>query len=349
MVAERLVFAACPICDGRDFFTVATVGHVSAETRWLALFHRRRLRSRVRDDTEALSDRADFTQDYATAICACKRCGQLLRNPRPPESRILGAYKNDEYGAERLAALHAAQHELFRKKTAWLAGFTRGGAQRGVEVGSFVGGFLAAAREVGWQITGVDPGLEVTDFCRARGLPVVRGRLEELDIPEGSLDLVAIWNTFDQLATPDQVLAAARRLLRRRGLLVVRVPNGAFYRSAERIIDRAPRPVARAVRTALAWNNLLAFPYLHGYTPETLERLMRGAGFCPVARRGDTLVRLADADTRRWAAWEERLVKLGLAAVAHVLRDAAPWLDVVFEADAPCSRGRQVAATMHAR
>lgn len=344
MVAERLIFAACPVCRGRDFRVITTVGEVAAAQRWLGWFHRRRLRRRR--DAKALTDRADLTQDYATAICECKRCGQILRNPRPPEGRILGAYRHDHYGEPRLEALHRAQHDLFRGKVAWLARHVGRGVVRGVEVGSFVGGFLAAAREVGWEVTGVDPGVEVTDFCRARGLPVVRGRLEELALDDGSLDVVAIWNTFDQLADPVRVLDAARRLLRRGGLLVLRVPNGAFYRAAARLGDRAPRTLARAVRTALAWNNLIAFPYLHGYTPRTLDRLMLAAGFVPVARRGDTLVTLADDETRRWAACEERIVKLGLAAVARVAPDGAPWLDVLYAAGAQPSRGRALGATM---
>lgn len=331
MVAERLIFAACPVCRGRDFRVVTTVAEVAAEQRWLGWFHRRRLRRAARADGDALADRADFTQDYATAICECKRCGQILRNPRPPEGRILGAYRDDHYGEARLEALHRAQHALFRDKTAWLARHAGArGPLRGVEVGSFVGGFLAAARELGWDVTGVDPGREVTDFCRARGLPVVRGRLEQLELDEGTLDLVAIWNTFDQLADPAPVLAAARRLLRPGGWLVVRVPSGAFYREAARLADGAPRCVARAVRTALAWNNLVAFPYLFGYTPATLERLMREAGFARRARRGDALVTLADEGTKRWAVWEERLVKRGLAAVTRVAPAVAPWMDVLF-------------------
>ena len=68
-----------------------------------------------------------------------------------------------------------------------------------VEVGSFVGGFLAAGRQCGWSMLGVDPGKQVTDFCRSRELPVYCGTLDDAPISSNSVDAVVIWNTFDQL------------------------------------------------------------------------------------------------------------------------------------------------------
>ena len=94
-----------------------------------------------------------------------------------------------------------------------------------VEVGSFVGGFLAAGRQLGWSMLGVDPGKQVTEFCRSRELPVYCGTLGDAQISSNSVDAVVIWNTFDQLPTPDTTLTAARRILRHEGLLVIRVPN----------------------------------------------------------------------------------------------------------------------------
>lgn len=53
-----------------------------------------------------------------------------------------------------------------------------------VEVGSFVGGFLAAAQRRGWSIRGVDPGREVVNFCQGRGLSVFYGTLNDATIAE---------------------------------------------------------------------------------------------------------------------------------------------------------------------
>ncbi|HYD49208.1 MAG TPA: class I SAM-dependent methyltransferase, partial [Terriglobales bacterium] len=199
-----------------------------------------------------------------------------------------------------------------------------------VEVGSFVGGFLAAARERGWNAIGVDPGEEVTAFCRERGLEVMRSSAADAPIAAGTADCVAIWNTFDQLPNPRPTLAAVRRWLRPRGLLVLRVPNGACYRVLNRALRRASPRWRRPLLAAMAWNNLLAFPYLWGYSPTSLDSLLAANGFDRIHLQPDTLTRLADETTKRWAVWEERLCKASWRAMARWKADTAPWFDAIY-------------------
>jgi SAM-dependent methyltransferase len=238
-------------------------------------------------------------------------------------------YASDHYGAERLAALFEQHLELFRSRI--------GALQRAIldvrrpiaiEVGSFVGGFLTAAEELGWSAVGLDPGREVVDFCRARGLEVYRTVAEEAPIASGTADCVAIWNTFDQLPDPRPTLAAARRWLRRDGVLVIRVPNGACFGAAMRLLPRLP--LRGPLLAAMAWNNLLGFPYLYGYSVATLDRLLAGSGFVRRAVRPDTLVRLADHKTARWAGWEESIVKAAWRLAFRGDADVAPWFDAYY-------------------
>ena len=210
-------------------------------------------------------------------------------------------------------------------------------------VGSFVGGSLAAGREQGWDILGVDPGKEVADFCRKRGLPVLQGTLQEAPLAPGSVDCVVAWNTFDQMPDPGALLARAQTLLRPDGRLLVRVPNGACFRLGvagyRKCRHTFLRPFADLLLCAMAWNNLLAFPYLFGYSVPTLDRLMSAYGLTRSAVHADTLVRLADAATLSWAAWEERSIKFACRLLARLegLRSAAssscaPWIDVTYRA-----------------
>jgi SAM-dependent methyltransferase len=207
---------------------------------------------------------------------------------------------------------------------------------RVLEVGSFVGGFLAAAGGLGWDVRGVDPGEEVVAFCRTRGLAVERGTLEDVALAPASLDAVVVWNTFDQIAAPAPTLAAAARAVRAGGILALRVPNGRYFADAISRLGQDGEFRRRYRLLALAWNNLIGFPYLHGYSVGTLDRLVAAYGFERVAAVPDTLLPLADADTRPWAALEERMVKTacrvgwrrqipGPARLA-----AAPWLDVYY-------------------
>ena len=87
----------------------------------------------------------------------------------------------------------------------------------------------------------------------------------------------------------------------------------------------------------LAWNNLLAFPYLHGHTVHTLDVLVEPWGFRRTLLQGDVLGVLSGQGTALWARAEEKVVKwLQRAAVAAEARrgsqalPSAPWLDVYY-------------------
>ena len=214
-----------------------------------------------------------------------------------------------------------------------------GGAPRVVEVGSFVGGFLAAGQDQGWGMVGVDPGKEVTTFCREQGLNVFCGTLIEASVPAGTVDAVAIWNTFDQLPNPDSTLAAARQMLHEQGILVLRIPNGSCFRRMVSWHKRLAEPLKRWLATALAWNNLLEFPYLYGYTLRTLDELLSRHGFARVAACPDAPMTLSNEDSTRWARWEEKVVKWCCRTAGHIEQawdgsgsHVAPWLDIYYRA-----------------
>jgi SAM-dependent methyltransferase len=333
--AEKLeprVEVACTVCGSRSTELVCSEAEVRAQLAYLDRFHRRRLRPARRKSTdEALADRADFTQDYATDIVSCTSCRLVFRESRPRASEITAAYAQDRYGQERLHALHDSQLELFRAKAQRLHRLLSARPNpRIVEVGSFVGGFLGAARERGWDALGIDPGEEVAEFCREKGLAVLRTTAAEAPIEESSVDCVAVWNTFDQIPDPRPTLGAIRRWLRADGIVALRVPNGACFRTAIAALRRVRPPLSDALLAALAWNNLLAFPYLQGHSVATLDRLIAPFELARVAADPDTLTRLADDHTKTWAAWEERLLKLAWRGLARAGVAQPPWIDAYY-------------------
>ena len=101
--------------------------------------------------------------------------------------------------------------------------------------------------------------------------------------------------------------------------------NGAFYSAMRERLDGATAPVARGL---LAHNNLLGFPYRHGFTAGALERMLDAVGCEVVKVYGDVLVPTADEWTRGWAALEERVVKGAMRAIARGDAERAPWMEV---------------------
>lgn len=348
---ETGVCVRCVICGSARSQTVCSTAEMATQQRALLAFYRRRWREQ---NAATAADRAAFTQDYLTDVVRCRECGLLYRNPRPRTDSITNAYRRDRYDDEYLEQEFHNQRRWARGKlpvlARYLAALPAASAHRPrvLEVGSFVGGLLAEGRDRGWEMFGVDPGDEVTAFCRANSLPVFHGTLEQADLHPGSFDAVVVWNTFDQLPDPHPMLEAAVRALRSGGLLTIRIPNGTCYAWAMGLLPRLPRRLRGLLYRALAWNNLLTFPYLYGYSKETVTALTAAYGFRPVATVPDTLLPVPPGQIKRWAALECRcyqwLWRASWQATTPRRYSSAPWLDLYFERAASDGQGARESA-----
>jgi SAM-dependent methyltransferase len=250
----------------------------------------------------------------------------VYRNPIERPAELEHIYAGENPTPDVMQALHDTQRASYAVQARRLAAVT-GRRGSGLEVGSYVGAFLAAARDEGWQFAGVDVNECTNAFTRGLGFDVHDGPIESID-PNRRVDAVAIWNCLDQLADPPSAIRAARRHLNVGGLLAVRVPNGACYAALRPLVDS---PLSSMARGWLAQNNLLGFPYRFGFTPTSASRLVEKLGFEVVRIVGEVLVPIADEWTRPWAALEERVLK----RVGHVAarmsvgdRPFAPWFEL---------------------
>lgn len=313
----------CIVCGGLSATVVAESDDIRAEIEQLWAYHGRRLRPET--PPERLRDRVAFSEPPPVRLVQCEVCGLVYRNPAERAREVATIYRDDAAPVPVLRSLRAAQGRASRAQAARVARMLGGGAN-GLEVGSYVGAFLGAAREAGLDFEGVDVNPAVNRFARLEGSVVHDGDLSA--VPSGRrYDAVVIWNTFDQLADPRAALCAARRLVRAGAVLAIRVPSGSAYVRLRRASARGR--VGRAfARAALAQNNLLGFPYRWGFAPESLTRLVELAGFRVEAIVGDVLVPVADAWTRRWARTEERVLKAMFRRFARRVPDRAPWFEL---------------------
>jgi SAM-dependent methyltransferase len=325
--------ARCAVCGSVDGRELVDADEMRAEVESLWAFHTRRLRAQT--PPQHLTDRLAFSQHPPLRLVRCAQCGLVYRNPVERAREVTDAYGDDAPAPDVLAALHQTQRDAYRAQARRLTRQTDGRTGTGLEVGSYVGGFLAAARELGWQFEGVDVNEQASEFSRSLGLRVTVGRIERLAADrdlEARYSAIAFWNCFDQLPDPRSAAMAARRLIAPAGVLAIRVPNGAFYAALRPMLrTRAAAPA----RLLLAHNNLLTFPYRYGFTPGSIARLLEQCGFRVQRAIGDVLVPIADRWTRRWAAAEERVVKALLTPVARAdgRVGLAPWMEIYAERD----------------
>jgi SAM-dependent methyltransferase len=321
MLSPAYELARCPVCNGADSHEIAGAEDVREEIEELWAFHTRRLR----EDTpvDRLTDRVAFSQAPPLRLVQCTRCETVFRNPRERAFEVTATYADETPAMETLQSLHHTQRSSYASQLSRLVDVA-GRSGRGLEVGSYAGGFLEAARHTGWHFEGLDVNESANEFTRALGFAVTSGDLTSFRTTQ-PFDAVTIWNCFDQLPDPRSAARAARALLKQNGVLALRVPNGAFYATVRRRLAGMAGPIARAL---LAHNNLLGFPYRHGFTVRSLTLLLEDTGFDVVRTHGDALVPIADEWTRGWAAAVERMIKATIKALAALDTDGAPWFEI---------------------
>jgi hypothetical protein len=314
----------CVVCGHADANPVVDADGIRDEIALLWEFHGRRLR--LGTPVSHLTDRVAFSEPPAYRFVECRECGLVYRNPVERAHNLRAAYATAPVDERVHRALLDAQLPACRAQAKRLLGaMGRGGSV--LEVGSYVGGFLSAARELGLVTEGVDINPATNALTRRLGFHVHDGDFLEVPIAPAArrLDAIAVWNTFDQLADPRGAVLRAWGLLRDGGILAIRVPNGAVYR---RHRGRAVKGRGGFSRLLLAHNNLLAFPYRFGFTPGSLARLLSEAGFEQIRVHGDVLSKVSDAWTRPWARAEERIIAAAIRSSIARRADRAPWIEV---------------------
>lgn len=310
------------MCNSPDSVEVANRDAIRSEVERVWEFHQRRMHPVV--PPRYLLDRVAFSQSPPIRLAQCRRCTHLFRNPRERVEALEAAYDDSAPDDSVLQALFDTQRTAYQEQVRRLVQVA-GTSGRGLEVGSYVGGFLAAAREAGWTFDGVDVSQSASAFAVRRGFTVTHGTIESVSV-QTPYDVVAVWNTFEQLYDSRAAAAAARRLLRPGGVLVVRIPNGEFYLRWRARLRTNWRGAAGLAERVLVHNNLLSFPYRQGFTERSLRRLLHGAGFTVESVYGDTLVPIADRWTTLYGTLEERAVKALERLAQRGWR--APWVEV---------------------
>lgn len=290
-----------------------------AEVELLNAFHRRRLRPGVPADY--LTDRLAFSLRPPVRLAQCRRCSHVYRNPWERREALVDAYDGRPLEDEVFRELLATQRNAYRAQAHRLTAVA-GRPGRGLEVGSYAGGFLAAAQDAGWDFEGVDISEGAVAFASRNGLTLTRGEISNV-VTRQPFDAVAIWNTFEQLYDARSAVMDARRLLRDGGILALRIPNGGFYTAWR---TRLKGRLSGIAIRLLAHNNLLSFPYRQAFTSDSVTCLLLKCGFEIIHVTGDTLVPIADHWTTYFGTIEERLVKRIQRVVQPGWR--APWVEV---------------------
>lgn len=210
-------------------------------------------------------------------IVRCNKCGLFYRTPRLSDTAEVNKYRHQVYDEPYSDTIGKA------KKDIYVSTLKKLGSLRGkiLDVGCANGYFLTLAREQGW-----DPyGIEISEFLlrKARenlgekhifGVPLKNARF-----PSDFFDVITLWDVLDHLMDPLAELMEIRRILKKKGVLIIRVRNMSFHIFMNRLFQK------KKFRT---FKKLTVF-HLYGFNNKNIKILLEKANFSKIKIKNSKL------------------------------------------------------------
>jgi SAM-dependent methyltransferase len=191
----------------------------------------------------------------------CTGCALEFVTPIPSATE-LAAYYDQGYAVplERYAAAEQRNAARIAELERWCP--ARG---RLLELGASYGHSLAAARQRGWDVVGVELSPTAAKHARTHfGLTVFNCDLADAPLAEQSFDAVIMWHVLEHVRNPKSHLLQLAALLKPGGVLGLRVPNIESF----------------GARLAGQWWPWMCPPaHLWFFSRATLPRLLADCGF----------------------------------------------------------------------
>lgn len=182
------------------------------------------------------SDFKSFSPEYGE----CKVCGTLVALDALTDEQLL--VQNDEtdfYGKQYWTGHQAqnfgfpdisvrARNDLTERNLHWLKTLMKYklAPANVVEIGCAHGSFVALLRQVGYQASGVEMSPWVVEFGKQTfAIPIEVGPVEDLEIPAGSLDVIALMDVIEHLPDPVATMRHCLQLLKPDGMLLIQTPQ----------------------------------------------------------------------------------------------------------------------------
>jgi 2-polyprenyl-3-methyl-5-hydroxy-6-metoxy-1,4-benzoquinol methylase len=190
--------------------------------------------------------------DYSPDYQQCGACGTLIYRYGPRAD--IGRVKDDSrdfYGQDYWFA-HArdlghptiterARGDLTERCIYWLRSLLRHQLPPGriLELGAAHGGFVSLLRQVGFDATGQELSPAIVELARSTfDVPMLRGPVEDQDIPERSLDVIALFDVMEHFQDPVGTLRHCLSLLKPEGFLLIQTPRVPRDTSYDQLVGR---------------------------------------------------------------------------------------------------------------
>jgi len=206
-------------------------------------------------------------------LARCRACGMVSVRDLPTEETLSLVYSEsyfrsaesqlvgyDNYEADHLNIRRTSERRLR------LIGRHSRPPGRLLDVGCALGFFLQQAQRQGWGVAGVDVSSYAVEYVKKHiGCEVYCGELDTTYYPEGTFDVVTMWDVIEHMRDPFVQLSHCHHVLRAGGILALSTPD------ISSLVARMTGP---------RWMGFkLADEHLHYFSRSTLRQLLGRAGF----------------------------------------------------------------------
>lgn len=171
------------------------------------------------------------------AVRKCLQCGCSTLDVELTPETVASFYSNSYFSEEHPAYFTNLEEQvadptnLANLLLDRLAAFVNLNGARFLDVGCAAGVLLAAARNRGADVLGLEISESAAEMARnIFGVKVLCGRLEDHSLPTATFDVVCMIDVIEHVLWPRKDMEIASRILKKGGILCLLTPNFRTYR-----------------------------------------------------------------------------------------------------------------------
>jgi len=214
-------------------------------------------------------DRKILIEKDSWHVYRCSSCGLGFLDPRPSREDISKLYSK-EYCEDHFSEGGEPDSPEFKKRLGLethRVRFFRRIKRKGriLDIGCGYGYFLAACRNYGYDVHGLDISAWASQHATKNlGLSITVAEMDEAELSLQSFDVITVWHFLEHTPDPRKAILRAKDWLKKDGILIVDVPN------------HEGTDARKNWKDWVGWS--LPYHFYH-FTPQTLTMLLGTCGF----------------------------------------------------------------------
>ena len=135
---------------------------------------------------------------------------------------------------------------------------------KALDIGCGSGTYLLLLNKMGWEATGLDIKDNTAPEIKKADIKIYTDYTADSNLKDNSFHFISMWHSLEHLHSPLDTLRKCHRLLKKKGTIFIEVPN------------------SKSVIAKLFGRNWYAWDlprHLFHYTPDTLTKMLKKAGF----------------------------------------------------------------------